>query len=223
MNTHGEERIDRQQANSGVDTRRRKRGLIVHAGVIVLVLAGVGCAGFRGGELDETRVWPPPQSQGPKKPTLSLSLVGKGVIKGKPVPVPPAMADRWCRGTQETYASSGLFSELLPPGKQADLRAEVEVTDTGSGSMFLAYVCGLTLTVFPCRGKDEFTWKTTFKDSSGAVRGVVEKKESSIMWIQFFLIFVLPFDSPASMAQEVMRDLNRSTILDAMERGFLNP
>ena len=207
----------------GAPSRPVFTGLWFRVGVAAAALAGVGCAGFRGGGLDETREWPPSTAPGAKKPSLSLSLVGKAQLNGKPLALTPATIATWHRWSQEAYVSSGLFSEVLPPGAPSDLVAEIEATDTGSGSMALAVISGLTLTIIPCRSKDEFGWKTTLKDKAGNVRGVIEKKEASIMWIELLLIFVFPFSSPASTTHEVLTDLNRATILDARERGYLGP
>ncbi|HXX94249.1 MAG TPA: hypothetical protein VEN81_11495 [Planctomycetota bacterium] len=191
--------------------------------LVIVTLAGPSCAGFRGGELEETRSWPPRPPQDSRKPTVSLSLIGKADVSGKAFAVKPEMANTWYRHTREEYASSGLFADVLPPRAPADVQAEVEVMDQGTMSTFLTVLSGVTLTIIPCRGKDEFTWKTTFKDGTGAVRGVIEKREASILWIEFFLIFVLPFDPPATVFREVIRDLNRSTLQDALERGYLKP
>jgi len=179
--------------------------------------------GFRSGDLVETRPWPPAAPDGTKKPTVSLSLVGKAEMNGKPVPVQPVMSDTWYRLARETYLSSGLFSEIRPSGNDADVRAEIEVMDTGSGSMVLAIICGLTLTLVPSRAEDDFDWKTTFKDRAGSVRGTIQKKEGAIMWIEFFLLFGMPLGTPKAVSEEVIRDLNRSTILDAQEKGYLRP
>jgi len=193
------------------------------AGTLFLLMSGVGCVGFRGGELEETRPWPPAPTASAKKPVVSLSLVGRATMNGKPTPIDPGMADLWLQYTRDTYVSSGLFSEVRSGSVASDLKAEVEVVDAGSGSKFLFFMTGLTLGVLPSCGTDDFTWKTTLKDGAGNLRGVIEKKESATLWIEILLLFGMPFSTPASAAKSAMGDLNRSTLLDALEKGYLRP
>jgi hypothetical protein len=199
------------------------RGLVLAAAVAV-VASTAGCVGVRGGELEETRPWPPAQEAAAKKPGIRLSLVGKALYKSKPLPVPPATSDIWLRETYQTYVTSGLFSDVLDQGSgSSELRADVEVLEVGSGSKFLWFVTGLTVGVIPSAATSEFTWKTTFKDSAGNVRGVIEKKESATMWMQILLLFGMPFSTPGSAARGAIADMNRSTLLDALEKGYLRP
>lgn len=193
------------------------------AGIIVVILSGVGCIGVRGGELEEKREWPPAPDSGAKKPAIRLSVVGKATLNKKPVVLNPATPNAWLQLTRDTYLSSGLFSDVLAGGDAADLNADVEVLDAGSGSKFMWFMTGFTLGLIPSSGTDEFTWRTTFKDRSGVIRGVVEKRESSTMWMQLLLMFGLPFSSPGSAVKGAVVDLNRSTILDAAEKGYLKP
>jgi hypothetical protein len=196
---------------------------VVLAGLCALFGSGVGCIGFRGGELQETRPWPPIQAASAKKPAVSLSLVGRATWNSKPAQINPGMADAWLHNTRETYVSSGLFSEVRSGSGASDLKAEIEVLDAATGSKFLFYATGLTLGVIPSCGTDEFTWTTTFKDGGGNVRGVIEKKESATMWMEILLLFGMPFSTPASAAKCAMGDLNRSTLHDALQKGYLNP
>jgi hypothetical protein len=57
--------------------------------------------------------------------------------------------------------------------------------------------------------------KTTLKNKAGRKLAVYEGKETVSTWIQFFLIFMMPFYSPGSVVQEVIYDLNRATINQA--------
>ena len=197
----------------------RKAALI--GAVAILCLLSTGCMGFRGGLLEETRPWPPQSIPSAKKPSVGVSVLGKCTFNGQPRPLTPAKLDAWVQYTRETYEASGLFSKVTVGSEGADLRAEIQVADAESGSPALAYICGLTLTVIPCRGRDDLTWQTTFKDAGGNVLGVVERREQVTLWIQTLLLFGMPFASPKSVARDLFTDLNKATLLDALERGYV--
>ena len=105
----------------------------------------------------------------------------------------------------------------------ADVLADLEVLDAGSGSKFMWFMTGFTLGLIPSSATDSFTWKTTFRDGSGGVRGVIEKQASATMWMEILLIFGLPFATPGEAVRGTLQDLNRSTIQDALEKGYLHP
>jgi hypothetical protein len=205
------------------DRTRRMARLVLAAGVLALFGSGVGCVGFRGEELGEKRPWPPDRGATGKKPTVALSLVGKAAWNGKPTPINPAMADHWIRFARETYESSALFSEVRTGDVHSDLQAQMEVLDAATGSKFFFFMTGFTLGILPSWGSDEFTWKTTFKDGAGNVRGAIEKKESITTFMELLMVFGMPFSTPSSALTSALGDLNRSTLQDALEKGYLNP
>jgi len=84
-------------------------------------------------------------------------------------------------------------------------------------------IAGLSGTIIPCRLTDEFTWKTTFKDGAGAVRGVVELRETYVVWYQLFLVFALLSESPETTFDQMLHDLSRATLVEAMKAGYLKP
>jgi hypothetical protein len=198
------------------------RGLTL-AAVLALSMSSVGCMGFRGGELDDARPWPPAPQAGAEKPAVRLTLVGKATLNRKPQQIPPAMVEEWLREAGKTYAASNLFRDVQAGPGPSDLRAEIEVLDAGSGSPFLWVMTGLTLGVIPSSATDEFSWKTTFKDGAGNIRGTIQKKASATMWMEILLVFGMPFSTPGAAVKTAIADLNRSTLQDAIEKGYLRP
>lgn len=191
-------------------------------GVVVgiLALSAVGCAGFRGGELEETRPWPP-AAVDRERPSIAVSVVIRKTFNGKPYPLAASLSDQVYHETTEVYRSSELFTEVRPGTAAADLTVEVEIAAAETGSKALAYISGCTLCLIPCRSWNEFRWRTTFKGPDGVVRGVIEKEESGTVWFQTLLLFAMPFAYPSSVTRDAIVDLNRSTLLDAVEKGYL--
>jgi hypothetical protein len=190
--------------------------------VSVAFVLNTACAGFRGGELPETQPWPPSFAAAKKK-TVSLVLSPKSssVVNGQTIDPPPNMMTKWREFTEETYKDSQLFSAVLGESLPADLRAEVRVTDEGNFSRAAAVFSGLTLTLIPANAVDHFTLHTDFKNAQGQVLASIEKKDSMSTWIELFLIFVLPFKSPASVSESVFHELNRATLAEAHAKGIL--
>ena len=115
-----------------------RRELSLAVAVVLVSAALTGCVGVRGGELEDSRPWPPATSPAEKKPAVVLSLVGKALYKSKPLAVDARISQAWLDHTRESYLSSGLFSEIhVGKGEASDLRADVEVLEIGSGSKFL--------------------------------------------------------------------------------------
>ena len=186
----------------------------------LLVFAASGCASFRGGELAETTPWPPVAS--PTKKSVSLVLAGGTVsVNGNPTDASPMMLQQWREKVEKTYADSSLFSAVLPESAPADVRAEVHVSDIGEGSMGLAFLCGFTMFIIPATAIDHFTMKTDFKNANGDVLATIEKSDSSRLWMQLFLVFVMPFNWPPSVGEELFRDLSRATLADAHGKNIL--
>lgn len=183
--------------------------------------SALGCISYRSGELDERRPWPAAGAKEERKPTIRISMVGRGSFNQKPYLVKSTMVENWFRFTREAYQASGLFSEVRSGGAAADLVADVEVIDDSSGSKFLAVISGITLGIVPCTGSDTFTWKTTFRDSAGNVKGTIEKRESETTWIELLLVFGMPFSSTYEVVHEMFEASVRSSLLDARAKGFL--
>lgn len=182
------------------------------------ILGTTGCAAFRSGQPLGGN-WPP-QATAPK---LSISVVvsGTATINGSPHEVNSAMLDTWRRLTWAAYQDSGAFAETRSGLAETDLRAEVSIREDADVSYLGAILTGLTMYLFPSKASSTLTATTRFSDASGADLGTVEKKEGYTLWQQLFLVFVMPAHFPTSVAEEVITDLSRATIVDANTRGLL--
>jgi hypothetical protein len=180
------------------------------------LLCCAGCAAFRGA--DSKTPWPP--TAGASKKSLSLVVASSGTMNGKPAEPLPAMTTKWREYAHDAYQESGLFSAVVPEGAPADLRAEIQVKDEGSGSFFGAFICGFTMFLIPATGQDRFTLHTEFKNAQGDVLATVEKSDTVTLWMQTFLVFVAPFKWPGSVTHETLQELHRATLTEAQAKGI---
>jgi hypothetical protein len=191
--------------------------------IIIIGLAFVsslsGCAAFRGGGTEAPQSWP--ISKTADRPSISLLVSGEALINGEMRDVPQQAIAAWEHVAEKAYRESGVFSDVRIGAADTDLRAEIHMLDRGEASIAMALLSGLTLTLIPTKAEDEMVMKTTLKNKAGRQLGVYEKKETVSTWIQFFLIFMMPFYSPGSVVQEVLYDLNRATINQALQTGAL--
>lgn len=172
-----------------------------------------GCAAFRGGGTEAPRSWP--TSKTADRQSISLLVSGEALINGEMRDVPQQAIAAWEHVAEKAYRESGVFSDVRIGAADTDLRAEIHMLDRGEASMAMALLSGLTLTLIPTKAEDEMVMKTTLRNKAGRQLGVYEGKETVSTWIQFFLIFMMPFYSPGSVVQEVIYDLNRATINQA--------
>jgi hypothetical protein len=154
-------------------------------------------------------------SKGPGKQSISLLVTGEGSVNGAKQDSPQRMIEAWQEAAARAYKDSGLFSDVKIDAAETDLRAEIHVIDRGEGNAALAFLSGFTMTLIPAKGEDEFTVKTTLKNKAGQELGTFTKKETLILWIQFFLIFIMPFNWPNTVGADMLYDLHRATINEA--------
>lgn len=200
---------------------QRVAPLVLRVAVAAILVLQVGCAGFRSGVSEGDRAWPP--AAGPVRPSISLAVFGRLSVEGKPEPLSPEIHLAWARICKDSFASSGLFSEVQPGAKEAELRADVEITVYKTFSKVMALVWEFTLFVVPFKETYEFTYTTTFRDAAGRTRGIVEKKETVVIWSEILLLFAAPFSTPMSAERAAMESLGRTTLLDAAEKGYVSP
>jgi hypothetical protein len=198
-------------------SRRIVRALAV---TVLLASAATGCASFRRGDVPATTPWPPAPSASKKSVSLLLAN-GTTNMNGKAADAPPAMVAKWRELTKTAYSDSGLFSAVVPENTPSDIRAEVRINDEGTFSPVLSFLSGFTLTLLPSSATDRISMHTDFKNADGDVLATIEKSESMTMWTQFFLVFVMPFNWPGTVANDTFRDLSRATLAEAHAKGVL--
>lgn len=187
--------------------------------VSVLLSSLSGCAAFRTGETQPQTPWL--ISKEPGKQSISLLVSGESSVNGTRQDVPQRMIDAWQAVTEKAYKDSGYLSDVKIGAAETDLRAEIHFTDRGEANQGLAFLSGFTMTLIPANAQGDMVVKTTLKNKEGTELGTFEKKETLSFWIQFFLIFIMPFNWPNTVASEMLYDLNRATIDQAYGAGHL--
>jgi hypothetical protein len=194
--------------------------LVVFVLVVWVSLSSLsGCAAFRSGEFKLTPSWP--LATTPGKQSISLLVTGEAIVNGMRQDIPQRMIQHWQDAAAKAYKDSGLFSDVKTGAAETDLRAEVHVLERGEANQGMAVLSGLTLTLVPAHAESEIVVKTTLKNKEGQDLGTFEKKETFSFWIQFFLIFIMPFNWPNTVATDLLYDLHRATISQAHDAGLL--
>jgi hypothetical protein len=178
--------------------------------LLVPLLSLSGCASFRSGGTHPPASWP--ISKGLGKQSISLLVTGEGVVNNNRQDIPQRAIQIWQEAVAKAYKDSGLFSNVTIGAAETDLKAEIHILDRGEASMGMAFLSGLTLTLVPVNARDEIVVTTTLKGKEGQEVGTYNKKETVSTWIQLFLIFIMPFNWPNTVAAEMLYDLNRAII-----------
>jgi hypothetical protein len=190
--------------------------MMVHRtiGALVLVLAlggAAGCAAFRSGRFESlSSLTPAPEAQ---RKTVAVLFTGKALLNGEPQDAAPAFVNAWKQNVLDSYRSSGLFAEVYDGLHDADLRAEVVLTDRGSMRPELAFLTGFTFYLMPSRELDTLVLQTRFRDRTGQRLGNnYQKSETVTLWQHALLIPLLPFRFPDAVLRGALRDLNHATL-----------
>ena len=189
---------------------------------VLALLACTGCATFRAGDLAPVENWPPTSSVEAKqsiavKVTTEMSINDTERLPGD------ALTHKWREQVILAYRESKLFSsvEFGPDADRAPVTAYATFRNEGSFSLFMTLLTGLTIYIIPSSATESFTLTTSFKDADGKELGVVTVTESGTLWQQFFMIFFAPGRSINGVFDEILRDLSRATVVEAMELGYI--
>jgi hypothetical protein len=184
---------------------------------LVLLLAlgafNMACASFRTGDLDRDVTLATAQEP---KPSIAVVVTGRATLGNRPTQDVPSQATAaWRQEVLDAYHQSGLFSSVDSGFRSADLRAEVDVHNTGNPNIGLAILSGLTLTLIPANAVDTFHMTTVFRNAEGDELITVERSAVVSTWIQLFLLPVMPFKSPRSTVEGAFEDLVMHTLAGA--------
>lgn len=188
--------------------------------VVLMFVTLPGCMMVREGKVKPPVPWPPQQTQ--EKKSIGLTVEGVPSPKGAHQ-MPRTEAIETIRSQAiRAYTESGLFSSVLTSDEPADLRADIAVIEDGSDGMgWSGYLSALTFTLFPGYVSENIILKTNFSTRDKKAVDSVEKKEELGFWIEFFLLFAMPFtDSPSTVAKSAHYDIHRATIQEAHSKGI---
>jgi hypothetical protein len=188
--------------------------------VLALLLVGSpGCMMVRDGNVKPPVQWPPHSNQHVKK-SIALHVIEAG---GQAVSSQgPDTADDFRMQAVKAYTESGLFSLVVTTNELTDLQTDITILAGGSdGLSWSGAISALTLTMIPGVVSQDLVVTTTYRDRQQKVIGSIRKNEDLGFWIQFFLLFAMPFvDGPTTIMSDTQYDMHRITIDEAYRKGF---
>jgi len=165
--------------------------------------------------------WPPHSNQQVKK-SIALHVIDAGSQGGSSQGIRPDAAEDFRAQAVKAYTESGLFSSVVTTGEPTDLKADITILEGESdGLSWSGFISALTLTMIPGFVSQDLITNTTYSDRQQKVIGTIVKSEGTGSWIQFFLLFAMPFvDGPNAILSKTQYDMDRVTIEEAHLKGF---
>jgi hypothetical protein len=184
--------------------------------LVLLLVGSPGCVMVRDGNVKPPLRWPPHSNQQVKK---SIAL---HVIEAGRQAITPDTAEDFREQAVKAYSESGLFSSVVTTGESADVQADITILESGGdGLSWSGAISALTLTMIPGVVSQDLVVNSTYKDRQQKFIGIIEKYERLGFWIQFFLLFAMPFvDGPSTITNETQYDMHRITIEEGHSKGF---
>jgi hypothetical protein len=189
--------------------------------LVLLLVSSAGCVMARDGNVKPPAQWPPHSNQQVKK-SIALRVIEAGDqgVSGQGTSTDAAEDVR--AQAVKAYTESKLFSSVVTTGEPTDLKADITILGEGSdGLSWSGIISALTLTMIPGVVSEDVTANTTYRDRQQKVIGNIVKSEGLGSWVQFFLLFAMPFvDGPNTIMDKTQYDLHRVTIEEAHRKGF---
>lgn len=190
--------------------------------LIALCMALSGCMMVRSGSAPPPAKWP--LQAGPEaKKSLSVNVTVQSQAPQQRS-IGSAAIERYRDAAIKVYSESGVFSSVTTgAGSSSDVNADIAVIeDDGGESSFLpAFFSILTFTIVPGYVSEDVKISTVYRDRGQKVLGTFEKQERMKHWVEFFLLFAMPFiDGPEEATTLVLADLHRVTIDEAHAKGL---
>jgi hypothetical protein len=174
----------------------------------------------RDGNIKPPAQWPLHSNQQVKK-SIALRVVDASEQRVSGQMTSTDAADYVRMQAVKAYTESGLFSSVVTTDEPADLKADITVGEGSDGLPWSGVVSALTLTMIPGVVSQDVIANTTYKDRQQKVIGTIVKTEGLGSWVQFFLLFAMPFvDGPNTIMDRAQYDIHRATIEEAYRKGF---
>jgi hypothetical protein len=189
--------------------------------LMALVLATEpGCVGVRSKSERVSKAWPP-DLQAIVQP-LTLRVAVKHFVNGKEEDGFPYLAEEAKKTAFETYDSSKLFESVFPDAAPGAIIAEVLLENSEESNNALLFLFVFFSTLIPAYVDNDLTVTTMFKNEDGKVLATIKKTAQMTTWMEFFLLFGMPFAHPSPTMRKLQADLHRETIYEAIALGVLS-
>jgi hypothetical protein len=188
--------------------------------LVLLLVSSAGCVMARDGNVKPPAQWPPHSNQQTKK-SISLHVSEVGSQGGSGQEMSPETIEGFRAQAVKAYTESKLFSSVVTTGEPTDLKADITLGEGSDGLSWSGVISALTLTMIPGVVSQDVIANTTYKDRQQKVIGTIVKTEGFGSWIQFFLLFAMPFvDGPDTIMDKTKYDIHRATLEEAFRKGF---
>jgi hypothetical protein len=188
--------------------------------LVLLLVSSAGCVMSRDGNVKPPAQWPPHLNQQTKK-SISLHVSEVGSQGGSGQEISPETMEDFRAQAVKAYTESKLFSSVVTTGEPTDLKADITLGEGSDGLSWSGIISALTLTMIPGVVSQDVITNTTYKDRQQKVIGTIVKAEGFGSWIQFFLLFAMPFvDGPDTIMDKTKYDIHRATLEEAYRKGF---
>jgi hypothetical protein len=187
----------------------------------LLLVSSPGCMMVRDGDVKRPALWPPRTNQQAMK-SIALNVMeaerpdgpGQGTSQN-------AQEDSRAQAVK-AYTESGYFLSVVTTREPTDLQADITIFGKeGGGLSWSGAISALTLTMIPGVVSQDLIANTSYKDRQQKVIGNIEQNEKLGFWIQFFLLFAMPFvDGPNTIINQTQYDMHRATIEEAHRKGL---
>ena len=187
--------------------------------LVLLLVSAAGCVMARDGHVKPPAQWPLHSNQHVKKSIALRVLDASEQGLGQETSTDAANDVR--AQAVKAYTESGLFSSVVTTGEPADIKADITLGEGSNGLSWSGIFSALTLTMIPGVVSEDVIANTTYKDRQQKVIGTIVKTEGLGSWVQFFLLFAMPFvDSPNTIMDKAQYDIHRATSEEAYRKGF---
>jgi hypothetical protein len=189
--------------------------------LVLLLVSSPGCMMVRDGNVKRPALWPPRTNQQAMK-SISLNVMEAGRPGGPSQGTSQNAQDDSRAQAVKAYTESGYFSSVVTTGEPTDLQADIIILGKeGGGLSWSGVISAFTFTVIPGYVSQDLIANTSYKDRQQKAIGIIEKNEGLGFWIQFFLLFAMPFvDGPNTIMNETQYDMHRVTIEEAHRKGY---
>ncbi len=131
---------------------------------------------------------------------------------------------RWKPFVSKTYQGSGYFAEVRESStnaKQAEVTIKLyPLKNKGVRGVWL-FASSLSFYTIPFYMKPEIILETVFKDKSGNVLGIIEKKGRLNTWAHILFLPTLPFAELGKVSGKAIEKLTLQTLEEAKQKGWI--
>jgi hypothetical protein len=178
-----------------------------------------GCASFAGGNLKELEAVP---SAPVKSPRASLAITWSTYLNGVHKPANEHIAaGMGMKHALEAFKETGYFSEVGPTVDNPDVKIKVRIKDEGKANLGMAMVTGFTLFLIPSSATDLYVMDAEVTNLKTGQTRSYHLEDSMNYYQQIFLIFIMPFNWPASVVEDVLENMFTHLAVKIHEDGLL--